>query len=58
MHAAQQAGMSGQFDEQFLQHITRIALVSGEVQQKSKQRLPVVIVKTPEIEKRRHALQT
>jgi hypothetical protein len=42
----QRFGLSGELDEQFLEQVARVRLVSGQVEEKGEQSLGVVVVQT------------
>ena len=54
LRAVQQVGPLRELDENVLEQIAGVALITGEVQQKSEQRLGVVIVQPFKLEVSRH----
>jgi hypothetical protein len=44
-HTSKQFRFAREFDENFLQHVTRIAFIAREIQKKGKKRLGVLVVK-------------
>ena len=53
---AEQSGLTGQLHENLLEHIARVLLVAGEIQQEREQRLGVFVVNPLKFHLNRHSV--